>query len=1068
MFNWIIQWSLRNRLLVVTAYVVILILGIFIVKRMTLDVLPEFAPPQVIIQTQAPGLSPEDVETLITFRMEAAVNGTPGVDVVRSKSSAGLSTVIVVFEWGTDIYTARQLVNERLQEVREQFPPGTETPVMLPITSAVSWLVKFALQSETVSLLDLRTLCDWDIRNRILAIRGVASVVCMGPGPKQYQVLLSSKKLLRYNVTVHDVREAVRQANRNVPGGFLVVSGEEYVVTGAGRIASLDELKKTVVAEREGIPITLDRVATAQFGPEFPRGDAGYMGKPAVIGTISKLFGADTLTVTYEVEQALDDIRRTLPSGIEMHNQVFRQANFIESSITNLRRALIEGAVVVTIVVVFFLFNVRASFITLTAMPLSLLMGVLSLRIFGVGINAMTLGGLAVAIGAVVDDAIIDVENIFRRLRENRQKERPNAPLRVVFNASREIRIPIVYATLIILVVFGPIFFFTGVEGRIFTPLGLAFTTSLFASLVVSVTLTPVLCSFLLTKTRAAGNPEPERETGTIRLLKAGYWRLLRPGLHRPWAVIIVSVLLLGVSIGVIPFLGRSFLPEFHEGNYILAVTSLPGTSLQESMRLGYRITEMLRKYPEVVSVSQRAGRAELDEDALPPNFMEFDILLHYGERDPEELIHAIREDLEKIPGVAVNLGQFIAHRLDEVLSGIRAQIAIKIYGPDLDRLLEKGQQVEGILGGIKGVTDLQLEQQIRVPEVRIKVDRERAARLGLNAGDVLETAQIAFNGEVISQVIEGQKSFDLFLWFDEPSRRDVRAMRNILIDAPGGRKIPLSQLAEVALENRPYFINRERVQRRIVVQANVSGRDLGSIIAEAQQQIREQVDLAPGYFVEYGGQFKSQQEATRILFSYGAVAVVVIFLLLFKAFNSARASFLVMANLPLALIGGVIAIAFTGGIISVPSLIGLIGVFGIAARNGIILVTHYRHLRAEGHSREEVVVEGSKERLAPVLMTAAAAALGLLPLVFGDIAGKELERPMAYVILGGLATSTFLNMLVVPTLYLKWGWDSEDAWQRQLALDRGEFLDFQEPVHIRGGGTANHHERPSVREGDT
>ena len=451
MFNWIIQWSLRNRLLVVTAYVVILILGIFIVKRMTLDVLPEFAPPQVIIQTQAPGLSPEDVETLITFRIEVAVNGTPGVDVVRSKSSAGLSTVIVVFEWGTDIYTARQLVNERLQEVREQFPPGTETPVMLPITSAVSWLVKFALQSETISPLDLRTLCDWDIRNRILAIRGVASVVCMGPGPKQYQVLLSSEKLLRYNVTVHDVREAVRQANRNVPGGFLVVPGEEYVVTGAGRITSLDELKKTVVAAREGIPITLDRVATAQFGPEFPRGDAGYMGKPAVIGTISKLFGADTLTVTYEVEQALDDIRRTLPPGIEVHTQVFRQANFIESSITNLRRALIEGAVVVTIVVVFFLFNVRASFITLTAMSLSLLMGIVTLRVFGVGINAMTLGGLAVAIGAVVDDAIIDVENIFRRLRENRQKESPDAPLRVVFNASREIRIPIVYATLIIL-----------------------------------------------------------------------------------------------------------------------------------------------------------------------------------------------------------------------------------------------------------------------------------------------------------------------------------------------------------------------------------------------------------------------------------------------------------------------------------------------------------------------------------------------------------------------------------------------------------------------------------------
>ncbi|MFQ5846926.1 MAG: efflux RND transporter permease subunit [Candidatus Methylomirabilales bacterium] len=1051
MFDWITKWSLRNRMLTVVAYVILLFVGVFVVRQMTLDVLPEFAPPQVVIQTQAPGLSPEDVETLITFPIEAAVNGTPGVDVVRSKTSAGLSTVIIVFELGTDIYTARQLVNERLQEVREQFPPGTEAPVMLPITSAVSWLVKFALQSETVSPLDVRTLCDWDIRNRILAIRGVASVVCMGPGPKQYQVLLSSEELLRYNVTVHDVVEAVKQANVNVPGGFLVVPGEEYVVTGAGRIASLEELKKTVVAEHGGIPITLDRVANVKSGPEFPRGDAAYMGKPAVIGTISKLFGADTLTVTQEVERALEDIRQTLPQGIAMHAQVFRQANFIESSIQNLRRALIEGAVVVTIVVVFFLFNVRASVITLTAMPLSLLLGILILKAFGVGINAMTLGGLAIAIGVVVDNAIIYVEVIFRRLMENRAKARPDHPLKVIFLASHEIKDSVVYATWIILVVFGPIFLLSGVEGRILTPLGLAFAASLLTSLAVAVTLTPVLCAFLLTKSRGASHPEPERESATIRLLKAGYERLLRPALQHPRVVVVISIVLLGISVALIPFLGRSFLPEFHEGNFILAVTSLPGTSLRESMRLGDRITTMLRKYPEVASISQRAGRAEMDEDAMPPNFIEFDILLHYGERDPEELIHLIREDLEKIPGVAVNLGQFIAHRLDEVLSGVRAQIAIKIYGPDLDRLLEKGQQVEAVLAGIKGTTDLQLEQQIRVPEVRIKVKRDRAARLGLNAGDVLETAQIAFNGEIISRVIEGQKSFDLFLWFDEPSRRDVRAMRNVLVDAPGGRRVPLSQVAEVAIENRPYFINRERVQRRIVVQSNVAGRDLGSVIAEAQQKIQEGVDLPPGYFIEYGGQFKSQQQATRILLNYGAVALVAIFLLLYKTFNSSRAALLVMANLPLALIGGVVAIFLTDRIMSIPSIIGLIGVFGIAARNGILLVSRYRQLRAEGLDREATVVEGSMERLAPILMTAAAAGLGLLPLLFGDIAGKELERPMAYVILGGLATSTFLNMLVVPTLYLKWGWDPEEAWQHQLIVERGEFLELA-PTPVRGG----------------
>jgi CzcA family heavy metal efflux pump len=1042
MFNWIIQSSLRNRLLVITAYVIVLLAGIFVVRRMTLDVLPEFAPPQVVIQTQSPGLSPEDVETLITFRIETAVNGTPGVDLVRSKSSAGLSTVIVVFGWGTDIFQARQLVNERLQEVKEQFPPGTESPMILPITSAVSWLLKFSLQSDKVSLLDLRTLCDWDIRNRILSIPGIASVVCMGPGPKQYQVLLSSPKLLQYNISVKEVVEALKETNRNVPGGFNVVRGQEFVVTGVGRIASLEDLKKTVIAEKEGVPIPLEQVAQVKFGPEFPRGDSAFMGKPAIIGTVSKLFGADTLTVTYKVEEALQEIRKGLPEGVQLNTEVFRQANFIESSITNLRRALLEGAVVVTIVVVFFLFNFRASFITLTAMPLSLLMGILILKAFGVGINSMTLGGLAVAIGAVVDDAIIDVENIFRRLRENRQKENPDSALRVIFNASREIRIPIVYATLIILVVFGPIFFFTGVEGRIFTPLGLAFTTSLFASLVVSVTLTPVLCSFLLIGHKSVNESAKEEESFTVRKLKSGYERLLLPALKRPGMVIVAAVVLLIISVATIPFLGQSFLPEFHEGNFILAVQSLPGTSLNESMRLGYLITQKLRKYPEVVSVSQRAGRSELDEDAMPPNFMEMDMQLRYGKRDPEELIHAIREDLEKIPGVGINLGQFIAHRLDEVLSGVRAQIAIKIYGTDLDQLLDKGKQVEGILAGLRGVRDLQLEQQIRVPEIRIKVNRDRAGRHGLNAGDVLETAQIAFNGEHISQVIEGQKSFDLFLWFDEASRRDTQAMRGLLIDGHNGTKVPLSQVAEVGIENRPYFINRERVQRRIVVQANVAGRDLGSVISEAQGKIAGQVKLPSGYFVEYGGQFESQQEATRVLLSYGAVAIVVIFLLLYKAFNSARASFLIMANLPLALIGGIVAIFLTGGIMSVPSLIGLISVFGIAARNGIILVTHYHSLRVEGLSREQVVIEGSKERLAPVLMTAAAAAFGLLPLLFGDLAGKELERPMAQVILGGLFTSTFLNMIVVPALYLKYGWERDEVFVRQLAIEKGEILD--------------------------
>ncbi len=1028
MFDWIIRASLRNRLLTVAVYAVVMVLGILTLRRITLDVFPEFAPPQVVIQTEAPGVAPEDVERLITFPMETSINGTPGVDVIRSKSSAGLSTIVVVFVWGTEIYRARQLVSERLQSVKGTLPPGTRDPTMLPVTSAVSWLVKYALVSDTVSPLDLRTISDWEIARRLLSIPGVASVVSIGGGAKQYHVLLASGKLWRYGVTVNEVTAALRQANVNVPGGFQVSQGQELAVTGVGRIASLDDLRQTVVAERGGTPITLDQVALVRFGPEFPRGDASYMGRPAVIGTVSKLYGADTLGVTYQVEDALRAIAKTLPPGVRMHTDVFRQASFIESAIRNLRRALIEGAVIVTVVVVFFLFNVRASLITLVAMPLSLILGILTLRQFGIGINSMTLGGLAIAIGAVVDDAIIDVENIVRRLRENRERPVPRPTLRVVFDASREIRNSVVYATWITVIVFVPIFLLTGVEGRIFTPLGLAFTASLFASLVVAMTLTPVLCSLVLGRRSA----RRERESVTVRWLKAGYEAALRRVLVRPWWVGGVTLALLVASVALIPTFGRSFLPEFQEGNFVIAVTTLPGTSLDESMRLGGRITALLRRHPEVASVAQRAGRSELDEDAQPPNFSEFDVTLRYGARDPAELVHQIREDLEQVPGIAVNVGQFIAHRLDEVLSGVRAQIAIKVYGPDLAALRSLGSQVEAILREVRGVRDLQLEQQIDVPQIRIAVDREAAARFGLNPGDVLETAQIAFNGEVVSQVVEGQRSFPLFVWFDDDSRRDADAMRNLLIDAPGNKKIPLRMVAAVEVESRPYFINREKVQRRILVQANVQGRDLGGVIGEARAEIAKGVTLPPGYFVEYGGQFESQQEATRVLALYGVLALIGTFLLLFKAFSSLRSSLLVLANLPLALIGGVLAIFLTGRVMSVSSLIGFIGVFGIAARNGIILVSHYRHLRAEGYSRERVVLEGSKDRLVPVLMTAAAAALGLVPLVLGDLAGKELERPMAHVILGGLFSSTLLNMLVVPVFFTKWGWESDEAFARQ------------------------------------
>jgi len=1043
MFDKIIKWSLNNRLLVIVAYIVFLVVGVFIVQKMTVDVFPEFAPPQVVVQTESPGLSPEDVEKLITFPIESAVNGTPNVEAVRSKSSVGLSTVVVVFRWGTNIYTARQMVNERLQLAQGNFPPGTKPPVMLPVTSAVSWLIKYALTSETLSPLDLRTLSDWEIRNRLLAIPGVASVVSIGGGVKQYQVLISLEKLFHYNLTVADVVSAASRANVNVPAGFIVTGGQEYIVTGIGRLRSLDDLKNTVVTERKGTPIKIGDLAEVRFGPEAPRGDASYNGKPAVIGTVSKAFGTDTLTVTYQVEQALKEIQKTLPKGIKLQTEIFRQANFIESSIRNLKEALAEGTLIVTIVILFFLFNVRASFISLTAIPTSLIFGVMVLEYMGIGINAMTLGGMAVAIGEVVDDAVIDVENVFRRLRENRQKQPPTPPLQVVFYASKEIRDSViyardsvVYATLIVLIVFVPIFLLSGVEGRIFSPLGIAYIASVGSSLLVALTLTPVLCYLLLAKKRGDDESAQDKESLTIRWLKSGYEKILRGALARPRWVMAVSIALLIAAIATIPFFGRSFLPEFHEGNFILAVSTLPGTSLDESMRLGGKITEALQKYPEVVSIAQRAGRSELDEDAAPPNFSEFDITLKYGKRPPEELVEAIRGDMEKIPGVAINLGQFIAHRLDEVLSGVRAQIAIKIFGPDLKVLREKGKRVQKVLEGIKGVTDLQLEQQMDVPEIRINIDRARAARLGLNIEDVAQTVQVAFNGAPVSRVLEGQKTFDLVVWFDERSRANMESMKGILIDTPGRGKIPLSAIADVQIENRPYFINREQIQRRIVVQSNVAGRDLGSVIEEAKAKIQKEVVLPQGYFIEYGGQFQSQQEATRILTSYGIFAIFGIFLLLYKAFNSVRSSLFVMVNLPLAMIGGIFAIFLTDRDLSIASLIGFIALFGIAVRNGIILISHYRQLRTEGKSKEEVVVEGSKDRLAPVLMTAATAALGLLPLVMGEITGKELERPLAHVILGGLFTSTFLNLIVVPVLFMRYGWEKEEGVSEDVVLD--------------------------------
>ncbi len=1046
MFDRIIQWSLTHRLLVIFVYAVLFFGGFVALRTLPVDVFPEFAPPQVVLQTQAPGMSPTDVESLVTFPIETAINGTPNVENVRSSSSVGLSTVTVVFKWGTNIYQDRQLVNERLQAARERFPPGVEPPVMLPVTSAVGWLVKYSLTSATVSPTDLRTYADWTIRPRMLSIPGVASAVAMGGGVKQYQVEVSPDKLRSYGLTLGSVTRALEDSNRDVPGGFMIRSSQEYIITGLGRVrpGSLTDVGNIVVAERNGTPILISNVATVKFGEEVKRGDAAFMGKPAVIGTISKLYGADTLTTTAKVEAALNEMKASLPAGVSMNTRVFRQATFIENSIENLKEALLEGGIIVVIILFVFLFNFRTSFISFLAIPVSLLFAILVMKVMGVGINVMTLGGLAIAIGEVVDDAIIDVENVFRRLRENRELERPRSTLLVVFKASREIRNSVVYATLIVFIVFAPIFFLTGIEGRIFAPLGIAYVAALLSSLVVALTLTPVLCHLLL------ANPRfkiAEHESRVATWLKRRYLKILNPSLQRPGLVIAASVALLAVALIALPFVGTSFLPEFHEGNYIIALTALPGTSLPESMRLGKIIQSDVMKNREVVSIDQRAGRAELDEDAQPPNFSEFDVTLQKVKngRSPEELSAQIRERLEKIPGVAVNLGQFIAHRIDEVLSGIRAQIAIKIYGPDLDTLRALGDKARDAITSVPGVVDLQLEQQVDVPSVHLQFRPADAARYGITVADFARVVSTGFNGTATSQVLEGQRAFDLFVRFPKEFRGDLDAMGAVLVDTSSGQKVPLSEIATISLQQEPYFINRENVQRRIVVQCNVQGRALGSVIKDIKKRVGASVALPRGYYIEYGGQFESQQRAQKTLSLLGIAAVIGIFVLLFQAFGSTTETLLVMTNLPLALIGGVLAVVLFSREMSIPSIIGFISLFGIATRNGIMLITHYRTLKLEENlSFEEAIVKGSSDRLLPILMTAATAALALLPLVLGDATGKEIERPLAVVILGGLVTSTFLNMIVVPTLYKRFARRAFEATQPEAAKDAA-FAD--EPV---------------------
>ncbi|MDE1153736.1 MAG: efflux RND transporter permease subunit [Micavibrio sp.] len=1050
MISRLIAWSLYNRLLIIAATLTLFIACGYALQRMSIDVFPEFAPPQVVIQTEAPGMAPVEVESLITYPLESAINGTPGVVNVRSKTSVGLSTITIVFDAGSDVYLDRQLINERIQNVAGVLPSTAKLPVMLPVTSAVGWLIKYALVSDTLSPEELRTLSDWEIRPRILALGGIASVVSIGGEVKQYQVRLDPNRLLAYQISAEEVRGALAKSNINVPGAFLQRPGQELIIGAIGRVSSLDDVGNTVIVIRNGTPITIANVAEVGFGGEIKRGDGAFAMKNAVIGTVSKAYGADTLTTTYKVEQALADIKGRLPAGVQMDTEVFRQANFIETAIHNLNVSLIEGALIVIAVLFLFLMNWRASFITFLSMPASFAGGILAMHMFGVGINSMTLGGLAIAIGEVVDNGIITVENVVRRLRLNRNSANPAPAMEIVFDSVQEILNSVVYATLIVILIFLPIFFLQNLAGRIFSPLGVSYIASVTASLVVAVTMVPALCYFFLVRgdekrlddnivllpnegrgalkhqAHISGGSHHEQETRFALWLKRNFLRLLNLSLRGFWAVVFLSVIMLASALALVPSFGFSFLPEFREGNYIIAMTTLPGTSLEESMRLGALVRKDLLKYPQVVSIDQRAGRSELDEDAQPPNFSEFDVRLDFAKDKnmaADVLIRKIREDLAQIPGVVFNVGQFIAHRMDEVQSGVRSQVAVKLYGDDLSKLYQIGQQVQDLLHGVNGAVDINLEQQINVPQVTIKINRVKAARYGVAVGDVAQDVQMALNGETVSSILEQRRTFDLYVRLANSARNSVETIGELPIDAPGinseGRAtIPLREVADVNISDEPYSVNRENVQRLIVIGFNVQERDLASVIKETQSKIAAKVKLPPGYYIEYGGQFQSQQEANRTLLSFGALALLGAVLLLYKVFGTFREAFLVLFNLPLAMIGGIVALYLAGGNMSVAAVIGFITLFGIATRNGIILVTHYNQLRKEGIPLQEVVVQGTLDRLIPVLMTAATAALGLIPLLWGSPVGKELEQPLAQVVLGGLFTSTFLNMVVVPTVY--------------------------------------------------
>lgn len=1019
MLDKIIRFSLQNRLFILMAAVLLMVGGIYTTYHMDVDVFPDLNAPTVVVMTEATGMAAEEVEKLVTFPVESAVNGATDVRRVRSSSTTGFSVVWVEFDWGTDIYKDRQIVSEKLAEVSESLPPTCGKPTLGPQSSILGEVFIIGLTSDKTSMQDLRTIADWTIRPRLLSLGGVAQVTVLGGDIKEYQILLSPEKMRHYGITLQEVMNAAQDMNRSSAGGVLYEYGNEYIIRGVLSTNDADAIGRAVVKMDGDAPITLASIAEIKAGAKAPKlGLASHRGKPAVLMTVTKQPNASTIELTAKLDKAVEDLKTQIPADINVATDIFRQQKFIDSSIDNIKKSLYEGALFVIIVLFFFLMNVRTTLISLVTIPLSLVVSILTLKFMGLTINTMSIGGMAIAIGSLVDDAIVDVENVFKHLRQNRrlpESERKSV-IEVVFNASREVRLPILNSTFIIVVSFVPLFFLTGMEGRMLRPLGIAFITALFASTLVALTLTPVLCSYLLggDKSDKAG-----KDPAIVRWLQKVYNVALEWVIFHKKTTLGAVLALFAVALGIFFSLGSSFLPAFNEGSFTINVSTLPGVSLEESDNVGRRAEELLLTVPEIKTVARKTGRAELDEHALGVNVSEIEAPFELGKRSKKEVVAEVRAKLNTLPGVNVEIGQPISHRIDAMLSGTRANIAIKLFGTDLDKMFLLGNQIKSEIEGIPGIADLNVEQQIERPQLQIVPNREMMAKYGITPSEFNDMVEVYLAGKVVSQVYEGNKVFDLTLKAADDSRNSIEEIRNISVDAVGG-KIPFGQIAQIRSAAGPNTINRENVARKIVISANVSDGDLQGAVTRIQKAIRDNIELPEGYHVEYGGQFESAQSASRTLLFTSLMAIIVIFLLLYGQFKDVRQASAVLLNLPLALIGGIFAIFFADKIISIPAIIGFISLFGIATRNGMLLIDRYNELRSEGLSLHDAVIKGSLDRLNPILMTALTSALALVPLALGgELPGNEIQSPMAKVLLGGLLTSTMLNGFIIPVVYI-------------------------------------------------